>query len=141
MIKVNREGIVMMVLDEHDIQALDQEQARVPESASTVRQLIQALVALAQAGRPIRISVGEETPVLLTTAEVAQLMRVSERTVRDWCERGLVTAFQSGGSGGAWRIRAEQFAQRSGQAVEHLLDTVHQINMRFGDEPLQTYER
>lgn len=131
----------MMVLDEHDIQALEQEQSRVPESASAIRHLIKELVALAQPGRPIRISVGEETPTLLTTAEVAQLMRVSERTVRDWCERGLLTAFQSGGSGGAWRILTDQFARRSGQPVQHLLDTVHQINKRFGDEPLQTYER
>lgn len=42
---------------------------------------------------------------LLTVPEVAEQMRVSEATVRDWLRRGHLRGFRPGGTKAGWRIR------------------------------------
>jgi excisionase family DNA binding protein len=43
---------------------------------------------------------------LLTTREVAERLRVTDRTVRNWCSGGLLPAIQLGGRGTHLRIPA-----------------------------------
>jgi excisionase family DNA binding protein len=45
-------------------------------------------------------------PELLTTREVAERLRVTERTVRNWCTNGTLPAIQLGGRGTHLRIPA-----------------------------------
>lgn len=45
---------------------------------------------------------------LLTVAEVADYLRVSQHTVWRWCKEGRLPAFQIGR---VWRIRKDEFEQ------------------------------
>jgi excisionase family DNA binding protein len=48
----------------------------------------------------------EASPELLTTREVAERLRVTARTVRNWCSNGTLPAIQLGGRGTHLRIPA-----------------------------------
>ena len=74
----------------------------------------------------------------LTTAEVAQMYRVTDRVVRKWCEAGYVKATRVGPRG-EWRILRSQFAAGPAE-VRKLLDTVTRINSRFQGEEIDDYE-
>ena len=45
---------------------------------------------------------------VLTTAEVAELFRVGQRTVYRWIDSGRLAAFQT--PGGHWRVRGDSVA-------------------------------
>ena len=81
-----------------------------------------------------------DLPRWLTTRDVADIFRISERVVRRWCEQGHVVAMRTPGPRGVWRIRANQFAASS-DAVTTLLDTVARLNRRFDAGPPDEYER
>jgi excisionase family DNA binding protein len=60
-------------------------------------------------------------PELLTTREVAARLRVTERTVRNWCSDALLPAIQLGGRGTHLRIPAaalEAWMWSGGREVE-----------------------
>jgi excisionase family DNA binding protein len=46
----------------------------------------------------------DAAPELLTTREVGERWRITERTVRNWCSGGLLPAIQLGGRGTHLRI-------------------------------------
>lgn len=58
-------------------------------------------------------------PPILTVAEVARYLRVSETTVWRWCSSGKLPAFRIGRS---WRVRREELSQIIGDttARDHL---------------------
>lgn len=76
-----------------------------------IRRMIHADPEAAKNGITIAIEVkGEKHAAqedLLTTAEVAELYRMSQQQVRRWCEAGQIQAYR--GPGGSWRIPSFQF--------------------------------
>jgi excisionase family DNA binding protein len=46
----------------------------------------------------------QTAPDLIRVRDAAELVDVSERTMRDWLDRGLVTGYQPAGPGHAVRI-------------------------------------
>lgn len=49
-----------------------------------------------------------ETPEFLTPAEVAERLKVTERTVYNWLRKGILTGQKFGG---IWRVRATSLAE------------------------------
>jgi excisionase family DNA binding protein len=49
-------------------------------------------------------------PTFLTVSDAADLLRVSERTVREWIHRGHLRAVRAGARG-AWRIPHAEIAR------------------------------
>lgn len=68
----------------------------------------------------------------LTTAQVAEMYAVSDRTVRSWCDSGRIIAHRT--PGGEWRIPADQF-QASNEEVHRFRETVAKLNARFAGQP------
>lgn len=115
-------------LPQEDLEALRRELAAVdPERAPTVRRVIEGL--LREGERPAR---------LLSPRELADILQVSERTVRKWCERGLIRAVQPAGPRGAWRIPADQFPVDL-DAIPPFLRLSREIVERCGG-PMDDYE-
>ena len=55
----------------------------------------------------------QPAPDLVRVRTAAQLVDVSERTMRDWIDRGLVTAYQPAGPGHAVRVDRGELLRRS----------------------------
>lgn len=131
----------MVTLTPEDISALRREEQQLPSDFPRLRDLIHTLGTLSASGEPVGITIAEpDVPRWLTTRDVADMFRISERAVRHWCEQGHVVAMRTPGPRGVWRIRADQFAASS-DAVTTLLDTVVRLNGRFDAEPPDEYER
>ena len=131
----------MVTLTPEDISALRREEQQLSSDFPRLRDLIHTLGTLSASGEPVGITVAEpEVPRWLTTRDVADMFRISERAVRHWCEQGHVVAMRTPGPRGVWRIRADQFAASS-DAVTTLLDTVVRLNRRFDAKPPDEYER
>lgn len=131
----------MVTLKPEDVSALRREEQQLPSDFPRLRDLIRKLGTLTASGEPVRITIAESgAPRWLTTRDVADMFRISERAVRHWCEQGHVVAIRTPGPRGVWRIRADQFAAAPG-AVNTLLDTVGRLNRRFDGEPPDDYER
>ena len=67
------------------------------------------------------------------------MLDVSERTVRKWCEKGLVQAVQPARPKGAWRIVASQFTVTPRQ-MSAIVRKVRSLNRRLGSSELDDYE-
>lgn len=120
--------MVTLRLPREDVEALRHELAAVdPRRAPTVRRIVEDL--LRKGERPSR---------LLSPRELAQILQVSERTVRKWCERGLIFAIQPGGPRGAWRIPADQFPVDL-EAIPRFLRLGREIVAKYGG-PMDDYE-
>lgn len=76
-----------------------------------IRRMMHADPEAAKNGITITIDVRGEKRTMkeefLTTAEVADLYRMSQQQVRRWCEAGQIQAYR--GPGGSWRIPSFQF--------------------------------
>lgn len=129
----------MVTLEPEEVLALRREEQQLPSDFPMLRDLIQKLGSLSASGQPVHITVSEP-PQWLTTRDVADMFRISERAVRHWCEQRHVAAIRTPGTRGVWRIRADQFAAPP-EAVHALLDTVKRINQRFEAAPPEDYER
>jgi len=69
---------------------------------------------------------------MLTPPEFARLTGHSERTVRRWCEVGIIRAEQFAGYGGTWRIPRGEVDRALGRHVADVSDSA--------DAALQTRE-
>ncbi|MBX0329902.1 helix-turn-helix domain-containing protein [Oscillochloris sp. ZM17-4] len=69
-------------------------------------------------------------PAILTVAEVARYLRVSETTVWRWCTSGKLPAFRIGRS---WRVRRDTLDQMI--AGTPPLGTSHATRLLSGSEP------
>ena len=131
----------MVTLSRDDIRRLVPEVERIPGTLPEVRHLMARLVEALEASDDAVVSIAvQDSDPWMTTAEVAALFRVSERTVRQWCEQGYLHARRAPGPRGMWRIPKDQFPA-DGAAVKRLLNTVGDINRRFTDPPPDDYER
>ncbi len=137
-----RRAIVMLTLSRDEIRRIAPEVEQIPKSLPQVRQLMARLMASLSAPEDSMVSIDVREPDApwMTTADVAALYRVSERTVRLWCEKGYLQAQQMPGPRGMWRIRGDQFPADL-TATNRLLTTVHDINQRFSEPPPDDYER
>ena len=130
----------MVKLEPEEVSGLRREERKLPGDFPMLRELIHKLESLSASGQPGHITVADPATEWLTSREVADMFRISERTVRHWCEEGHVRAIRTPGKRGVWRIRADQFAAPP-EAVHGLLDTVKRINQRFEADPPEDYER
>jgi excisionase family DNA binding protein len=137
-----KRGMVMLTLSRDEIRRMASEVEQIPSSLPQVRQLMARLMATLSAPEnpTVSIDVRESDPPWMTTADVAALYRVSERTVRQWCEKGYLQAQRVPGPRGSWRIRGDQFPADL-TAAERLVSTVRDINRRFSEPPPDDYER
>ena len=126
----------MLTLSRNEIRRIALEVEQIPSNLSQIRQLMERLMAAAATSEEsmVSITVRESEDSWMTTADVAALYRVSERTVRQWCEKGYLQASRAPGPRGSWRIRGDQFPADVA-ATEHLLSTVRRINQRFAEPP------
>ncbi len=130
----------MVILEPEEVSALRLEEQHLSEDYPMLRNLISKLESLSASGQAVEISVVQPTTEWLTTHEVATMLRVSERTVRHWCEDGQIHAIRTAGARGNWRIRANEFSAPP-DAPQRLLETVQRINRRFDEDPPEDYER
>ncbi len=105
-----------------------------PETAGLVVAIVQGI---GEAGGEILLRPTAEGR-FLTTAEVAQMYRVTDRVVRKWCEAGHLQA-ERVGPRGEWRILRSQFSAGPVE-VRKLLETAARINRRFEGEEIDDYE-
>lgn len=154
----------MLRLSERDMHRFEQEQVRLASiRAPVVKRVVKALLARrghepvsltvepddASQVRPVRgrqftaRSATHSAPAgsgrYLSTAQVARMLDVSERTVRKWCEKGLVQAVQPARPKGAWRIVASQFTVTPRQ-MSAIVRKVRSLNRRLGSSELDDYE-
>lgn len=81
--------------------------------------------------RPIHL---EESEEVLTSTEAAEIIGVSDQTIRRWCEKGKYPdAFQT--EGGHWRIPKKYFKISYEQARKRnsFEDRLNQFNMKVGE--------
>ncbi len=103
--------------------------------------LLDTLIASAASAPGIQLEVRplDATDRLLSTQAVAEMVGVSDRAVRKWCEQGRIVATQPGGSRGDWRIPASQFAA-SPEEMSTLRARAMRLSQKYGG-PLDDYER
>ncbi|WP_053958079.1 helix-turn-helix domain-containing protein [Sulfobacillus thermosulfidooxidans] len=132
----------MLTLSRDEIRQIAPEIEKIPSSLPQVRQLMERLIAsLSVSSDPVvSIAIREPDISWMTTADVATLYGVSERTVRQWCEKQYLQAQRMPGPRGSWRIRSDQFPADL-FAIKRLMTTVQDINQRFSAPPPDDYER
>lgn len=138
----------MVRLAPDEVRSLEQEISQIPDSqAPTLKRVARKIlgsgdvvIVVKQSSRLGPRTIRAVSPKLhppeaqwLTPKQVAEMFLVSERTVRKWCEKGLIKAVQPGGPRGDWRIARSQFAAGPDE-VRTLLETVGKINERFEGE-------
>jgi excisionase family DNA binding protein len=62
---------------------------------------------LTMAGRIIRI---EDIEVMIATEEVARILNINPRTVRDWCDKGYLQHYKVGKAGTVIRFKPSELA-------------------------------
>lgn len=134
----------MVALGRDEAQRMQSEARYLPEQAVAIRRFIAKLAVAMEAEPVLQVAllgpVQESASEWLKTSEVARMFRVSERTVRRWCEEGQIEAQRSpSGPRGDWRIRASQFSARPDE-VEDFWQVAEQIAQKYGGE-VDEFER
>lgn len=87
------------------------------------------------------------TPELLTSREVADVLKVTPRTVHEYRRAGKINAIRLGGPTGPWRFYADSLARFCGHAVtrrpdpDRVLAEDLELLRRLGIAVLPTHAR